>query len=732
MDENLLELLPKGAANVWDRFQPAGEVTATLAAQFDGRQWKPDLAIECHNVSFTDQEKFDYRLIGGTGMLKVGDRGDGRGPVLDIEQLTASVGGTRATINGSFAGLPGLGERRTLGGEILPATGWLEVSGERFAITDALVDALHPRVRRIVDSLDAKGRMSVQWRFERTDPVADPHTHTELTFHDARVQYEKFAYPLTNIEGKAIEQDGNWRFENLVSRTPNATRNVRAEGTCTKLGDGSHLLDLTFKGEQIPLDDTLRLALSPAHQATWAAIRPQSGRVNFTARVACNIGSNGRPQLYLDLQPVPQTVSIEPQCFPYRLENLQGTIAIDNDKVTLAGLRAEHGLTVFETRGTWVPNNQGGWTLQFDNLTVDRLAADYDLKRAAPAAVGKIIEYLKPVGTFSVYDGMVRFSRETAGSTHLRSDWRVTLGCQQNDLELGVPLKSISGAVQLAGRHEGNLRFTAGQLDLDSVFWNGMQFTGVRGPLWVDTKECRLGRGATERMNYINRKQDPLQRVAANLYGGTLALDANVQLTSRSPYTIDLAVDQCDLKRMSTDYFGGAVDLTGTLSGQATLNGMGRSVELLDGGGRMAIRDAQMYELPVMARLLKVLRNRVPDKTAFTGVDAQFTLDGKYLQFSELNLLGDAVSLYGKGFATFDRQLDLKFHSTVGRNDFNVPLLRSMIGQASANLLLIKVTGPIENAVVEREPLPAVNDFVEQLGGEAVATPKPSRGFWSR
>jgi hypothetical protein len=88
--------------------------------------------------------------------------------------------------------------------------------------------------------------------------------------------------------------------------------------------------------------------------------------------------------------------------------------------------------------------------------------------------------------------------------------------------------------------------------------------------------------------------------------------------------------------------------------------------------------------------------------------------------------------LYGKGFATFDRELDLKFHSTVGRNDFNVPLLRSMIGQASANLLLIKVTGPVENAVVEREPLPAVNDFVEQLGGEGVAGPQPARGLWNR
>ncbi len=732
VDESLLEFLPPAAAKAWARFQPHGEITATLAAQFDGQRWKPDLTVECHDAAFTDKEKFDYRLTGATGKFTVGDHGDGRGPVLDIEQFTATVDNTPVTIRGSFAGLPGLGAQRALGGDLLPPTGWLQVEGKRIAINDSVVDALGPKVRRIVDSLDAKGRVSIHWRFERTDPLANPHTETDLTFHNARVQFEKFPYPLSNIEGQAIERDGNWQFQNLVSRGANAPRVVHATGTCNKQPDGTHVLSLAFVGEQIPLDDTLRLALPAAHRETWSAVGPVSGRVNLTAQIVHHLGVDDRPRMRLEVQPLPQVVSIEPKCFPYRLDNLQGTIVVDNQQVTLAGLRAEHGATIFETRGSWTPNNRGGWTLQFDDLTVDRLSADYDLKRASPAGIGKVLEHLKPVGTFSIYDGTVRFSRDMADSTHLRSDWRVTIGLQQNDLELGVPLRSISGSVQLAGRHESNLRFAAGQLDLDSVFWNGMQFTSVRGPLWVDTEECRLGREATRRMNANNARQDELQRIEANLYGGKLVLDAGVQLSSGSRYVVDLAIDQCDLARMSTDYFGGTVDLSGTLSGQATINGMGRSLDLLDGGGRMAIRNAKMYELPVMARLLKVLRLREPDKTAFNGVDAQFDIDGKYVQFDELNLLGDAVSLYGKGLVTFDRQLDLKFHSTVGRNDFRVPMLRSMIGQASANLLLINVTGPMENAKVERDPFPAVNEFVEQLGGDGVASPPPPRGFWNR
>ncbi|WP_442484697.1 hypothetical protein [Aeoliella sp. SH292] len=737
IDDGLAELLPPAAMGAWNRFHPAGLVTADVATQFDGTHWKPAVTLTCHDVSFVDREKFDYRLTGGTGTLVIADKGDGRGPVFEINNMTAFADGTPITMRGSFAGLPGLGERRTLGGAPLPAVGWLEMTGEKLRIADDVVRAIEPetqKVRHIVESLGAKGHVSVRWRFERFDPFSKPHTETDLVFHDSRVEFQNFRYPLEHVEGTATERDGNWRFDNLISTESGTNRVVRAAGTCTKT-DVGHQLVLTLVGDQVPLDDKLRLALPPVHQSVWAAVRPQSGRVNFIAHIGHHLCVDHQPSVHLQITPQPQTVSIEPACFPYRLDNLTGKIEVVGPKVTLTDLRAEHGQTLFETDGVWVPNLQGGWQLQFDGLHVDRLVANWDLRNAVPDSVKKVIDSLKPEGSFNLHNGQVRFSQETQGSSQVHSEWNLSLVCQQNNFELGVPLKSVSGVVHLTGLHDGSLRFAAGKLDLDSVFWNGVQFTSVRGPLWVDRHQCRLGRGAIKGMadNKISYGQGEPERVFANLYGGQLQLDAAVDLDTPSKYVLDLAIDQCDLARVGTDYFGGAVALTGTLSGQATLNGMGRSVDLLEGGGKMAIRNAQMYELPVMARMLKVLRNRVPDKTAFNGVDAQFTLDGSKIHFNELNLLGDAVSLYGEGDATLDRQLDLKFYSTVGRINSDLPILKSMIGQASANLMLIKVTGPAENAQVAREPLPAVNEFMEHLSAEgAVATPKTGRGFWSR
>ncbi|QDU55224.1 hypothetical protein Pan181_14100 [Aeoliella mucimassa] len=734
IDSNFEKLLPDSALEAWHRFEPRGLVSAEIAGQFDGKQWIPNVTVDCQKVSFIDREKFNYRLTEGKGKLVVTDKNDGSGPAMEIQNLTALLDLKPVTLNGRFTGFACPGQCAPSDDAPKPL-GWLAVSAKRIPITDSLVDAIDPaehKVRRIVDSLGVEGHISIDWKYERDQPIGEPHTTTDLTFHDARVRFEKFRYPLDHIEGTAHESDGDWSFTNLVSKQPDTPMVVQASGTCSKQPDGLYVLQLRFEGEQLPLDDTLLHSLPPAHQDAWRAVNPLSGRVNFVARIAHRLQTDSAPNIYLEIQPIDNLVFIEPQAFPYRLEKLQGSFVVINNTVTFNGLRGQHGQTMFETDGSWVPNDKGGWQLEFRNLNVDRLSANYELKEAAASSIGKVMDYLKPSGTFSIHNGILRFSRESAGSTQVTSDWKVSLGLQQNNLELGLPLRSVTGIVHLAGHHEGSLRFTTGRLELDSVFWNNMQFTQVRGPLYVDAYECWLGRGAEERINQLTGRTSQLQRIEANLYGGKLAFDSHVPMETGKFYTFNFDLDDCDLQRLSTDYLGGSVELSGTMSGQATLQGMGRSLDLLRGGGRVTVRDAQLYELPVMARMLKVLRNRVPDKTAFNGIDAQFKIDGQLIRFSELSLLGDALSLYGQGTTTFDRQLDLKFYSTVGRNDFNIPLLRSMIGQASANLLLIKVTGPAENAQVERAPLPAVNELMEQLGGENVATPPTQRGFWTR
>ena len=90
-------------------------------------------------------------------------------------------------------------------------------------------------------------------------------------------------------------------------------------------------------------------------------------------------------------------------------------------------------------------------------------------------------------------------------------------------------------------------------------------------------------------------------------------------------------------------------------------------------------------------------------------------MQGEQIRFAELNLEGDAVSLYGRGTATLQRELDLVFHSLVGRNEFAVPVIRSLVGQASEQILRLRVLGTVDAPEIRREALPIVGNVFGQL-----------------
>ena len=179
-----------------------------------------------------------------------------------------------------------------------------------------------------------------------------------------------------------------------------------------------------------------------------------------------------------------------------------------------------------------------------------------------------------------------------------------------------------------------------------------------------------------------------------------------------------LALGGVDLARFANEQLGGGSKLSGTVSGQMSLSGTGRSTHALSGGGNLHIVQANLYELPLLVSMLKVLRVHTPDTTAFNNCDMQFDINGEHIHFRQLNLLGDALSLYGHGEANFDRQLNLEFYSLMGPGDLPVPILKAVVGQASQQFLKVKVDGSLDNPQIHREALPAVNQVLQQIQNE--------------
>jgi hypothetical protein len=319
-----------------------------------------------------------------------------------------------------------------------------------------------------------------------------------------------------------------------------------------------------------------------------------------------------------------------------------------------------------------------------------------------------IAERLQPGGTVSVVNSSLSLAKSPQ-SAHLASAWDVNLDCHQASLPGGLPLQCLTGSIHLRGQHDAQATYTFGELKLDSVVWKDLQFTNVRGPLWIDRQSCLLGDPASAMLAL------PARKITADTYGGRLNANAQLQLAGNPHYTLDLAIDGVSLARFANERLGGPSELSGNVAGKLLLTGTGRSVQTLNGNGELHVVDANIYELPMLMRLLKVLTNRPPTTTAFNRCDMLFTLRGDHVQFQRLNLLGDALSLYGTGETNFDRELDLVFYTLIGPADLPIPLWRSIAGQVSQQGLQLKVVGNWDNPDVQRRAFPAVNDMIQQI-----------------
>jgi hypothetical protein len=133
------------------------------------------------------------------------------------------------------------------------------------------------------------------------------------------------------------------------------------------------------------------------------------------------------------------------------------------------------------------------------------------------------------------------------------------------------------------------------------------------------------------------------------------------------------------------------------------------------GGGSVQLRDADIYKLPLMVSLLKILSVRPPDNTAFTESDIDFKIHGGHIYFNRMNFNGDAISLRGDGEMNFEKEIRLNFHAAVGRRELPIPLLRDMVKGASQQFMQLHVEGTVDSPIATAEAFPGVNQAFKDL-----------------
>ncbi len=701
--------------NQWRKFLPAGEVSVKdIDLSFDGTRWRTNARVECIGVSFAFY-RFPYRLQQGSGVVALKDK------KIEIN-LTAYAGSRPVAITGEFQN-PGP-----------DFTGWAKIEGREFPIDQTLYGAMceaqpvsYEKPCRIVQSLNPMGTFDLTALFERTDPRSPMHKELHVTLNRCSMCYEKFRYPLSNVVGQIDVVDNLWTFRNFEGT--NDTGRVRCNGSLTQLTDGAGAqLRLNFAGDDIVLEDELRDALNPNIQRLWNDLKPRGSIKLVSADVNYQTGDS-QPSVEVTVSPVNDSVSIHPSFFPYRLEQMKGQITFSNGRADFTGIQAIHNRTQISANGFCEHSGNGPWHVQFKDFAVDqiRLDQDPDLLLALPTTLRKAVAQLKPTGMLCLRGTLdlwgepcikndVILPLDAPPSCNVRIGWTdMEIDMQQGSLQTGVVLNNVLGRVILSGMYDalqpvGRRLQCRGALDVDSVSWNGFQFTGVHGPMWLDDQQVILGSHAEP--NNPNRLP---QHLSAQCYGGTVLADTHVTLAETPRFSLQATVSGTDLARFCTEALPGRQNLRGKVLASIDLYGNAAGLHTLSGRGEMRLSDADIYELPVMMRLLKVLKMRPPDTTAFTNSKVLFRVEGDHVLMDYIDFSGEVISLVGEGDMNLNTAIDLRLNSVLGRTENQLPFLTMLARSASSQIVEFHVTGTLADPQVHREAFPTVSQALQTL-----------------
>lgn len=653
--------------------------------------------------------------------------------------------------------------------------GKIKISGQHLAVNQRLIETLPPKPRQVVASLNPRGHISVMLLLEiaAQKPLKK---YMEIGLERCSIVYDKFPYPLNNLDGFLVMQDDRWTFNNIIGQHETTTvrgfghiiprkkniveeaKNIAADATISSSFPKPHSLNesatfsanraaqeetdyeffLSVNAVNLPLDGDLPKAiLNPKQRDILNGVRAK-GKVTLDAQISY-IPSLHNLGLRFTATPLPG-MSICPVHFPYPIHDVEGTITYVDGRVKVDQFRGRNKETRVASNLECRFGTQGDWSLSIDDLTVDRLPPNRELANALPSQLLAIYDSLRVQGAVNL-KGWLGFSQSMRQDVPLRTEWDLDFILHNNLADLGLPTKNIFGKVSAYGRNEAGLLRCGGSLWLDQAVVLDMPLTDITGPFYYSSASNLLTLGTTDKIHQRLRREQlcPPSAVlppefggggqfdtsnqptdwttslplGAKLCDGNLRLNGNVFIQQTFQYNVALEGSGVDLNKFAHLFTPPTQRLEGKIACRANVHGEGRRMETLGGKGRLWLTEADVYELPAMMRMFQVLRLGNAERGAFSAGEIDFNLQGSRAILEAVYFEGNALSLRGSGDYNIEtRHVDLLMGTRFGNRSSEVPLVSDFLGRAGDQLTQLRVVGQLGNTTVQRVTLPDIRQAI--------------------
>jgi hypothetical protein len=596
--------------------------------------------------------------------------------------------------------------------------------------------SVKPQLKKIIDDFNPTGKFSLLGRIEKNTPDGRLIHAYDIRLQECTIKHNRFDYPIYNLEGLVQVRDQAYAFVDISGSSNGAS--VTANGSFTP-AEG---LDVKFLCRSVPLDKQLKGALSASLKKIWTGFRP-SGTLDL-ARVRL-LKDNANTPIAVTLEaslnkPVPgaepSAVSIKPVWFPYEIQQLSGNVKIGQGKIEITEMTGQHGRTWLACVGEGEYGAENWW-LNLKNLLVGSLKVDEDLLAAVPKSVTPSLRKLAYEGLLNVhgevtlagkqlageYDSVETSFKDPVGGSGSSMAWDLGFDMNQAKMKVGLPIENVFGSVQLKGEYDGRVMECLGELAIDSMTIKEMQITEVTGPIRLDGQRAAAGmfvatqspNSSTQNFSPVAGPSEAVRSITGKMYGGLVKLDAQINADPTGEFYIQTTLADACLNELCRDKAAKFSDVKGRIFSALGLTGNSLGTHSFRGEGRVQLRQAEIFELPLMLAVLKSMHVGTKNQTAFDESNVDFRISGEEIDFTRIEMLGSPVSLLGNGKANFDREIDLNFYSIMGKNRFEIPILSDLYKASSQQVLWINVDGTMDNPQTHRNVLPQINDSLKQL-----------------
>jgi hypothetical protein len=683
LNRELLQRLPEPLPEIQTDFAPAGPIhLEMLFGRHDG-VW--------HHHSRTDLEDVTARFIEFPYALE-----HIKGTIEREIDPARGINFRRLDVVGRAGNEPVHVKGDLIGPSPRPAVN-LEVWGDNIVLDKKLQDALPGEYGQLAASFHPTGRgdfRATVWR-KAGDQCSK---HIVVQFHDATACYDVFPYPLENVHGVLEIKPDHWEFRDFVGSHKGCELHTWG-GSQPAPGGGDHV-HIDIRVANLLLDSELEAALPPRLKSAWTSLAP-TGRMTVNAQVE---RGPRQPEEDVDVTVGVRGCAVVPEFFPLRLDVEGGTVHYAQNRVVLDNLAGRHGQSILSLdHGDVFLKPAGGFYAKLTQLRGNPVMPDADFAAALPQTLQKIVRSLhlqKPIG-MTAKELIVDMPADANVPPVVY--WDGGLALRDAPVHIGVDLDGVTGQFWCRGRHNGRqLEGVLGNLILE-------QAVLFKQPLRDLHTHLEVSRDAPDVLRLPDLK--------AKFFGGDIGGEARVEFGPTLNYELNLTALQVQLEEFGRHNLGPKAEWKGQASSRLYLTGRGEDLHGLEGRGSIDVPNGQMYNLPLLLDLLKVISLRPPDRTAFEEAHAAFTIKGQRATFSRLDLYGNAVSLSGQGEMNLDgSDLQLDFYAVWGRITQMLPTLFRPIPTAlSQQLLKIKMRGKVSDVHCTKELVPILVEPLERL-----------------